>query len=230
MQIIGSDRAACEELAKRALQMSQLELPLVANDVEHAALCEAGVAAAAAGEKVVVVDDQLVGRWVPAGADDSGQPVSIGSHFGTHVHEFPYGQESAWPHHLVVVEPDEELRITGQLIESAYPTVDESGVPAIGFQFNDTGRYLFGLLTTSHQPRAADRHRTCLAILINGEIIPAPSIEVPITGGAGIIQGSFTEEEVESLAAALDLGELIYPLTLTENTEPADVQEDTDEP
>jgi len=43
-----------------------------------------------------------------------------------------------------------------------------------------------------------------LAILIDGQLITAPTIQSPITGGKGQITGNFTKQEAKDLAAKLN--------------------------
>jgi len=43
-----------------------------------------------------------------------------------------------------------------------------------------------------------------LAIVIDGQLVTAPTIQSPITGGKGQITGSFTEQEAKDLAAKIN--------------------------
>ncbi len=153
------------------------------------------------GIKDVLQDDILIGHWTPVAADDGGGPKDIVA-ASVPKQEFEYLEHATWPHFLVVVEPDPDWQITGDLLKLAFETADSHGNPAVGFQFNDEGAARFQSITTMYQPREASGHRSILAIILNGEIQSAPAIEVPITGGAGIIHGNFTDAEVEDLGGS----------------------------
>ena len=55
-----------------------------------------------------------------------------------------------------------------------------------------------------------------LAIILDGKIISAPSINEPITGGSGVISGNFTFQEATDLALLLRSGALPTPLNIVE--------------
>jgi preprotein translocase subunit SecD len=50
------------------------------------------------------------------------------------------------------------------------------------------------------------------AIVLDGQIVEAPSIESQITGGSGYIHGSFTAASAKQLATIMQYGALPYPL------------------
>ncbi len=83
-----------------------------------------------------------------------------------------------------------------------------TGEPEINFTLTSEGTKLFGEVTTAH---VGER----LGIVLDGEVISAPNINTPITGGSGQITGRFTEKEANDLAAALD-NPLAAPLHVME--------------
>jgi len=56
-----------------------------------------------------------------------------------------------------------------------------------------------------------------LAVVLDDTIITAPSINEPITGGKGIITGSFTGEGAKDLSVLLNAGALPVPIKVVEN-------------
>ncbi len=61
-----------------------------------------------------------------------------------------------------------------------------------------------------------------MAIVLDGKIISAPTIKSQLTGGKGIIEGSFTAQSAQQLATYLQYGALPYPLQeLDSSTIPA---------
>lgn len=89
-----------------------------------------------------------------------------------------------------------------------FPSADESGLPAIGFEMSAKRRSDF-----------ADFSRRLLkqriAILYDGEILTSPTIESPLLGAA-IVRGDFTEPELDEMIAILKSGELPVALEFVE--------------
>lgn len=213
--VVGDDAELQDRIEQRLIAVGLLEISRVANPVDDERICEIGLEAASAGDKDVMLEDALVARWIPFAPDADDNPKDVNMTIGSQVHEFDYLDHPDWPHLLMVVEPDPEWRITGEVLELAYACFDQNGNPAVGFQFNDAGAERFHSLTLDYQPRVSGQ-RTSLAVILNGEIHSAPAIEEPISGGAGIIHGSFTQAEVDDLVSVLNSGALEYPLKLRE--------------
>jgi len=72
-----------------------------------------------------------------------------------------------------------------------------TGRPQIMMDFSDAGTELLTEVTTASVGRR-------LAILIDGEVVSAPRINQPITGGRAGIYGSFSREEAEQIAARIN--------------------------
>ena len=83
-------------------------------------------------------------------------------------------------------------------LQKAYATQDALGKPTVGFVFDKKGSELFYELTKRNTGRS-------LAILIDGVVRAAPTIESAIMG-QGRIVGRFSEEEVDRLVEGLQLG------------------------
>jgi len=104
----------------------------------------------------------------------------------------------------------EELPVvTGEELVDAQPTFDQNGRPAVNFRFNATGGRKFGLYT-------AENIGAPFAIVLDNEVISAPTIQSAIMGGSGIITGSFTVEESTKLAVLLRAGALPAKMTFLE--------------
>ncbi|MGQ0670333.1 MAG: protein translocase subunit SecD [Actinomycetota bacterium] len=78
----------------------------------------------------------------------------------------------------------------------------------IDFQLTSEGSDIFGEVTT----RLVNRQ---LAIVVDQTVISAPTVQSAITGGSGVIEGSFSEREAKDLATQLNAGAL--PVNLTKN-------------
>jgi SecD/SecF fusion protein len=120
--------------------------------------------------------------------------------------------------------------ITGLNLTSAHPTHDPQGKPAVGFKFDSVGANRFFDITSTNLPdKAPNEFKRHLAIVLDGEIISAPSINAAIRGD-GIIEGSFTQKKVSEFVATLNSGALpatLKPQPVSENTMGATLGEDT---
>ncbi len=99
-------------------------------------------------------------------------------------------------------------KIDGKYLIQAAP--DRQGVtPAVHFRFNAAGGDLFGALTRKNVPdgKGGDEHKRHLAIVLDGLIMSAPTINSEIRE-SGQISGSFTAREVDALVNILRAGAL----------------------
>ena len=99
--------------------------------------------------------------------------------------------------------------VSGENLVSASVTTDQSNQPAIGFRFDGQGARRFGETTANNIGRP-------FAIILDGKVISAPRINSAITGGNGIIEGSFTIASASELVNLLNGGSLPAPLTVEE--------------
>ena len=103
-----------------------------------------------------------------------------------------------------------EVLVSGGELQDAQPGFDQrSGEPIVSFRFNSKGAARFAKATAENvgQP---------FAIVLDNEVISAPVIREPITGGSGQISGSFTVQSANELAILLRAGALPAPLTVIE--------------
>ncbi len=91
--------------------------------------------------------------------------------------------------------------VTGEELVDAQPSFDQNGRPAVSFRFNTTGARKFGDYT-------AENIGSPFAIVLDDEVISAPTIQSHIPGGSGIITGRFSVEESTNLAVLLRAGAL----------------------
>ncbi|MCR9150395.1 MAG: protein translocase subunit SecD [Rhodobacteraceae bacterium] len=99
--------------------------------------------------------------------------------------------------------------VSGEELVDARPDFDQNNRPAVSFRFNPAGARKFGDYTAANigQP---------FAIVLDEEVISAPVIQAHISGGSGIITGSFTVEESTNLAVLLRAGALPAGMTFLE--------------
>jgi preprotein translocase subunit SecD len=100
--------------------------------------------------------------------------------------------------------------VRGDELVDAQPAFDSrTGQPIISFRFNNAGARKFGKFTKDNVGRP-------FAIVLDDQVISAPTIQEPILGGSGQISGSFTVETANQLAIQLRSGALPAKLTIVE--------------
>lgn len=106
-----------------------------------------------------------------------------------------------------------ELTDTGltgaELARSKVEFDPESGKPVVGLQFNSEGAKKFQEITKRNIGKP-------VAILVDREIVTAPTVQQEISGGNAIITGNFTLDEAKQLAIQLNSGALPVPIQLIE--------------
>jgi preprotein translocase subunit SecD len=103
-----------------------------------------------------------------------------------------------------------QVLVSGGDLTDAQPGFDQrTGEPIVSFRFNTSGSRKFAQATSENvgQP---------FAIVLDNEVISAPVIREPITGGSGQISGSFTVQAANELSILLRAGALPAPLTVIE--------------
>lgn len=119
---------------------------------------------------------------------------------------------------LTRVSPEDALRVGGDITLTANVGVDRSYNPAVDFIFNSAGARQFGRITRRNKPSSGiERH---LAILLDGRIVSAPTLQQEITSH-GQIHGRFDRKTVERLVHILRSGALSAELRekpVSENT------------
>lgn len=98
--------------------------------------------------------------------------------------------------------------LTGKNLKSAVVDFEQqTGKPQVGIAFDAEGTKLFGQITKESVGRQ-------IAILLDGEVISAPTVQTAITDGNAVISGNFTVEEAKKLAQGINQGALPVPITL----------------
>jgi SecD/SecF fusion protein len=124
----------------------------------------------------------------------------------------------------------EDKKVSGDLLTDA-SRGEKDLKPIVQFRFNPRGADLFGELTSINKPTGPreSAFRRHLAIILDGQIVSAPTIN-SIIRGDGIIEGNFTVVEVDRLVRILRAGALpatLKPIPVSENTMGATLGADT---
>ena len=116
----------------------------------------------------------------------------------------------------LLAEDGEKLNVSKRIIMSGENLIDaqpninnQNNEPTVSFTLDRLGAQKFGRATTDNVGKR-------LAIVLDGEIISAPSINEPITSGSGMISGNFSFQEATDLALLLRSGALPTPLLVVE--------------
>lgn len=98
--------------------------------------------------------------------------------------------------------------LTGRYITTAQVEYDgQTGRPQIGMVFNSEGADLFAKITK-------ENIGTQLAIVLDGQVISAPTIQGEIIGGKAQITGQFSVQDANTLARSLKYGALPVAIEL----------------
>jgi preprotein translocase subunit SecD len=122
--------------------------------------------------------------------------------------EVLFGTEKEGKHPYVV---EKRVMVSGEDLTDAQPSFDSqrAGEPIVTFTFNTRGALRFAQATSENVGRP-------FAIVLDNEVVSAPVIQTPITGGRGQISGNFTVQQTVDLAIVLRTGALPARLTVVE--------------
>jgi preprotein translocase subunit SecD len=122
--------------------------------------------------------------------------------------EVLYGTEKEGKHPYVI---EKRVMVSGEDLTDAEPSFDSqrTGEPIVTFTFNTRGALRFAQTTSENVGRP-------FAIVLDNEVVSAPVIQTPITGGRGQISGNFTVQQTVDLAIVLRTGALPARLTVVE--------------
>ncbi|MBN9304166.1 MAG: protein translocase subunit SecDF [Devosia sp. 67-54] len=105
---------------------------------------------------------------------------------------------------------NENVELGGEDLTNAQPGFDQqTGRSVVSFSFNTHGAIVFGEITSKNVGKR-------FAIVLDNQVITAPTIQQPITGGSGQITGNFTPQSANDLAVLLRAGALPATLDVAE--------------
>jgi protein-export SecD/SecF family membrane protein len=98
--------------------------------------------------------------------------------------------------------------LTGEYITGAQLAFDQTtGAPQVSITFNSTGADIFEKITTANVGKP-------LAIFLDNQLIEAPVVQAPISGGSALITGNFTVDAARTMVERFNAGALPAPITL----------------
>lgn len=93
-------------------------------------------------------------------------------------------------------------------IRSAMPDFDANGAPAIMLELTDEGAQILADLTAALSARVP---QGALAIVMDDQVLTAPIVREQISGGKGMVAGSFSIAQTTALAAVMSRPPLDIP-------------------
>ncbi len=159
------------------------------------------------------VDTSRIISAIPMGILDFIDADSTPLQIGAVVHTTGFSDSGAPEEHGPTVTPPVYRTVmTGKHLSSAsiafQPTTNQ---PYIQFTLTNEGAKIFAEFTSKNINKY-------LAVVIDKKVITSPIIKSAITGGHGIIEGQFTQEEANNLVIQLKYGALPFPLKIIETT------------
>lgn len=185
-----------EAVRSLATRPGTLEFALIANQRDHAALI--------AKVDPLVYKAPEGAAWVPLSTGADGQPMPLVGEQNLLTRQSE--RDGVTVKEVLIVQKPPRQRLTDELLMDARVATGPGGAPTFEFTLSNQGGYLMQVLTGGATP-APDGFKRLLAIILEGEVHSAPTINDAI-GGRGIIEGDFTRDELELLTAALRAGRL----------------------
>ncbi|MDO4641007.1 MAG: protein translocase subunit SecD [Neisseria sp.] len=115
--------------------------------------------------------------------------------------------------HRQAVLVNRQVELTGDNINDAQPSFNENNQPGVSINFDSSGSAIFADLT-----RENVKKRMAMVLIDQGkaEVVTAPVINEPITGGRTIISGSMSTAEAQDISLLLRSGSLAAPMEIVE--------------
>ncbi|WP_196591073.1 protein translocase subunit SecD [Pectinatus frisingensis] len=106
-------------------------------------------------------------------------------------------------------DEDGNVGLTGTDLKDAREETDQQGQNLVSLEFSDEGAKKFADLTAENVGRT-------IAIVLDGNVLTAPNVKEPITGGKAVITGNRSIEEAHNLALLLRSGALPVKVQVVE--------------
>lgn len=127
------------------------------------------------------------------------------------------------PAKLQFLKPDGTVIMEGSAITKAEPMMTQSNSSGgsqyvVSFEMSDEGAKAFEKATTelAEVYNSGKSSEAYITITLDGNVISQASVTKPISGGSAMIEGNFTQTEVQDLAMQIQSGALPLDLNVTE--------------
>ncbi|PZQ22905.1 MAG: protein translocase subunit SecD [Sphingopyxis macrogoltabida] len=144
-------------------------------------------------------------RMVDANADPA-EAAAGRAPVGSEIVPYAPGEGNTAPFEVL----SRQVMISGdQLIDAQQSFEQQSGQPVVTIRFDSTGSNTFARVTGQNVGKR-------FAMVLDGQVLSAPSINEPILGGSAQISGSFSVQSANALAISLRSGSLPVKMTVVE--------------
>ncbi len=205
-----ADQADAESVMDKLQNTGSMSFQIVATKRKNNELIQQAREARQRGIRNIRDEDtgRIIAEWVPLYEGEDGEPVRLPSNPIYEVDESLWEEETEERtiREVLLLVPESGFEVTGKYLTRSWPGVGEGGNPIVQFAFNAEGAARFGQLTGEYAPKEGfGEFRYLLAIVLDGEVFSAPTINSRI-GGQGQISGDFTQQEVQDLVDVLNAG------------------------
>jgi preprotein translocase subunit SecD len=169
------------------------------------------------GETARLEEREVLGVLIPTDPAYASNPLTCGTPTEQATEECSF--EALKDQNVVFKDRDDATKyqlgpveITGEAIDKATAAYNAGSSTSVGqgweirFDLTNEGSGTFSDVTT----RLVDKQ---LAIVVDDQVISAPTVQDPITNGSGVITGRFDERSAKDLATQLNAGALPVELT-----------------
>lgn len=119
-------------------------------------------------------------------------------------------QLSFWQQSSTIESGWKPTDLTGANLQKAEVTYDQNtGDPQVSLEFNEEGKNIFAEITKNNLQKP-------VAIILDNQIISAPTVQSVISDGRAVITGQFNIQEAKDLAKLLNAGALPVPIKIIE--------------
>ncbi len=204
------DRALLPSIRRQLEQYGTLELHVAANHRDHADLI---VRAEQSLDNDVRSDDGATAWWLSARNATVADRLVPENYVVRRGAKDPQEADdegvATLKQVLVVIEP---FDVRGEHVVRANAVTDAQGRPSVYIHLNETGGLRMRQLSRRYQP-SEDGFRRHLAIVFDNQVLSAPAIEAVIDTDV-VIEGEFTQVDVDRIVAVLTTGALPCKLKL----------------
>ena len=205
------DDAEVERIKRQIVKAGFLRFLIMAKRSDHPNLF--AQANSQPNVRVVRQGDEVLGEWVPVSRTEDGIDYKV------QVEPSINSIREPRPGQLEVLMAYDQFSVEGKHLRSVSKGYDDVLAPAVDFSMTSQGARLFGALTATNLPDEQTGRTSRLGIIMDNELISAPSIQSKISD-RGQIMGRFSDEEVEELVNVLRAGRLpavLKPEPISEN-------------
>ena len=194
------DDAEVERIKRHITQAGYLRFLIIAKRDDHAPLFK--LAQAQQNARVIVDEkDKPVGEWVEIAREEDGTALKVAVDPTINQIREPR------PGVVEVLMAYDRYNVEGGDIQSVSKGFDDRMQPAVNFTMNGVGTRKFRGLTSMNLPDPQTGRESRLGIIMDDELISAPTIQSQISD-RGQITGGFSEEYVEEMVNVLRAGKL----------------------